>query len=222
LLERALKLAGLVSALFAEAGHQLIVVGGSAIEVYTEGGYMSGDIDFCRRELRMPLRLAQDIMARLGATGGPRNWRVCGLFVDMLGVLENESRAPMRTIETPYGPVTLMPRELALAERVLAAYYPQPSDEALKTAKQMMASRLDDPAMDWGEAERLAAMPDFNILGELRRLKTEVENGQGNPHHMGGVEGGARGQARDAPKVRSGLSFPPQFQLFRQASAQGV
>jgi hypothetical protein len=177
LLERALKLAGLVSALFAEAGYQLIVVGGSAIEFYTEGGYMSGDIDFCRRELRMPLRLAQDIMARVGATGGPRSWRVCGLFVDMLGVLENESRAPFRTIETPYGPVTLMPRELALVERVLAAYYPQPSGEALKAAKQMLASSLDDPSTDWGEVERLAAMPDFNILGELRRLKAEVENG---------------------------------------------
>ena len=177
LLERALKLAGLVSALFAEAGYRLIIVGGSAIEFYTEGGYMSGDIDFCRLELRMPLRLAQDIMARLGATGGPRSWRVCGLFVDLLGLLENESASPMRTVETPYGIVKLAPRELVLVERVLAAYYPQPSAEALKTAKQMMACSLEDPLMNWMEVERLADLSDFKVLRELRLLKTEVENG---------------------------------------------
>ena len=133
---------------------------------------------FCRREdVRLPLRLAQDLMSKLGATGGPRSWQVCGLFVDMLGILENESVAPFRTVETPYGVVTLMPRELALVERVLAAFYPQASGEALKTAKQMMASSLIDPSMDWSEAERLAGLKDFKIGPEFQRLKAEVENG---------------------------------------------
>ena len=36
LLERALKLAGLVSTLVAEVGFKLVVVGGSAVEFYTE------------------------------------------------------------------------------------------------------------------------------------------------------------------------------------------
>lgn len=178
LLERALKLSGLVSTLFADVGFNLVVVGGSAVEFYTEGGYMSGDIDFCRLELHhIPLRLAQDVMAELGATGGPRSWQACGLFVDMLGFLENESTAPMRTVETPYGSVTLVPRELALVERVLAAYYPQMSEEALKVAKQMIASSLQDPSMDWAEVERLANLNDFRILEELKRLKAEVEDG---------------------------------------------
>ena len=51
LLERALKLSGLITSLFAERGFKLVVVGGSAVEFYTEGGYMSGDIDFCRKTL---------------------------------------------------------------------------------------------------------------------------------------------------------------------------
>ena len=178
LLERALKLSGLVTSLFADVGFKLVVVGGSAVEFYTEGDYMSGDIDFCRRELsHIPLRLAQDVMGKLCATGGPRSWQVCGLFVDMLGFLENESTAPLRTVETPYGIVTLVPRELALVERVLAAYYPQTSEEALKVAKQMMASSLDDPSTDWVEVERLADTNDFKVLPELKRLKAEVENG---------------------------------------------
>ncbi len=178
LLERALKLSGLVSTLFADVGFRLVVVGGSAVEFYTEGGYMSGDIDFCRRDVpHIPLRLAQDVMAKLRATGGPRSWQVCGLFVDMLGFLENESTSPMRTVDTPYGPITLVPRELVLVERVLAAYYPQTSVEALKTAQQMMASSLEDPFMDWVEVERLADLNDFKVLREVQCLKAEVKNG---------------------------------------------
>ena len=92
LLEKAMKLAGLVTGLFREAGWPLVVVGGSAVEFYTEGAYMSGDIDFCRQILTpIPLRVSQEIMGKLEAAGGPRSWKVAGLFVDMLGLLESES-----------------------------------------------------------------------------------------------------------------------------------
>ena len=179
LLERALKLSGLVTALFAEQGFRLVVVGGSAVEFYTEGGYMSGDIDFSRFLSRpIPPRLAQDVMARLGATGGPRSWRVLGLFVDMLGYLENESTSPKRKLETPYGPIELIPPELALVERVLGAHYPTPSEEAALVAKKMMATSLSDPTFDWTEAERLADLPDFRILPEFQTMKKEVEGGK--------------------------------------------
>jgi hypothetical protein len=45
-----LKLAGLVSAGFRERGIELVVVGGSAIEFYTEGAYVSGDVELERRQ----------------------------------------------------------------------------------------------------------------------------------------------------------------------------
>jgi len=38
LLERAMKLAGLITTLFQKRGFPLVVVGGSAVEFYTEGG----------------------------------------------------------------------------------------------------------------------------------------------------------------------------------------
>ncbi len=44
---KALLLAGLVSELFRERGFEPVVVGGSAIEFYTDGAYMSGDTDIC-------------------------------------------------------------------------------------------------------------------------------------------------------------------------------
>lgn len=178
LLERALKLSGVVSTLFAQAGWPLTVVGGSAVEFYTEGAYMSGDIDFCRRRLEpVPLRLAQELMGRLGATGGPRSWKVGGLFVDLLGLLENESVSPVRQVETPYGPVSVMPVELLLVERMLSATYPKKDAVMYDTAKKIMAAGLaDEASFDWTEVCRLAALPSFDVLEAVNVLRQEVEH----------------------------------------------
>ena len=51
---KALLLAGLVSELFREQGFEPVVVGGSAIEFYTDGAYMSGDTDICWAGIRTP------------------------------------------------------------------------------------------------------------------------------------------------------------------------
>ena len=176
LLEKALKLAGVVTSLFNEAGWTLIVVGGSAVEFYTEGAYMSGDIDFCRKNLeRIPLRQLQDLMARLGGRGGPRSWLVAGLYVDLLGLLENEAMTPCRNVTTPYGTISIVPAELVLVERVLLAYYPQAEVEARNTAKKMLAACLSGQTeVDWIEVGRLAALPDFDIVSKLAELKQEV------------------------------------------------
>ena len=176
LLERAIKLSGLVSRVFQEAGWNLVVVGGSAVEFYTEGSYMSGDIDLCRRTLApIPLRKAQDLMARLGASGGPRSWKVAGLFVDLLGLIENEAVTPCRTIHSPCGDVTVMPAELAVVERTLMAFYPQPDREARIVAKKLLAVCLANVTpVDWKEVDRLSRLPAFDVKRELDELKAEV------------------------------------------------
>ena len=172
LLERAMKLAGLVTTLFAQRGFHLVVVGGSAVEFYTEGGYMSGDIDFCRRSLNGPsLRLVRDVLLPLGGTCVGRNWQVCGLFVDLLGIVESETTKEYRELETPYGKVSILPPELALVERV---FYSLDSGECVASARQMMAAALDDREFDWSEAERLADLPDFKVLSELRAMREDV------------------------------------------------
>src|SRR5882762_6877540 len=74
------KLASLCSAAWAERGVELVVVGGSAIEILTEGAYASGDLDMCHATAAtLPVRLRQEVMGRLGAKGGPRNWQVAGM-----------------------------------------------------------------------------------------------------------------------------------------------
>ena len=172
LLERAMKLSGLVTTLFQERGFPLVVVGGSAVEFYTEGGYMSGDIDFCRKTLKaVPPRLMQEIFESLGGRGLGRNWLICGLYVDLLGVLETESKLPERTLETPYGTVRILPPELALVERIL---YAEQDAECVASARQMMAAALADGSFDWAEAKRLAALPDFAVAERLEALKREI------------------------------------------------
>lgn len=39
-----------------------------------------------------------------------------------------------------------------------------------------MAAAVNDPDFNWVEAERLAALPDFGVLAEMKKLKQEVEN----------------------------------------------
>lgn len=176
LLSKALKLAGLVTRVFREAGWELVVVGGSAVEFYTEGAYMSGDIDMCRRNLNpIPLRTAQSLISRIGGTGGPRSWKVAELYIDLLGLLENEARTPCRTIETPCGVISIAPVEQIVVERILMAYYPRPDPEARNIAKKILAVCLQKTTpIDWKEVERLAASPSFDILKETNQLRKEV------------------------------------------------
>jgi len=176
LLEKSMSLCGLVSALFSEAGHELVVVGGSAIEFYTEGSYMSGDVDLCRLSGKIvPMRLQQEIMGRLGGVGGPRSWKVCGLFIDLLGRIEKDSKAPYRELQTEFGIVRLVPVEELLVERILIAVYPQPNPEADLCARKLMVRCLSGTLdVDWNEVERLAKDPCYGVKDALYRLRTEV------------------------------------------------
>jgi hypothetical protein len=178
LLKKALLLSALVTKSFKAAGWDLVVVGGSAVEFYTEGAYMSGDVDFCRLNARpIPLRLAQDVMSTLGATGGPRSWQIAGLFVDLLGLFENEARTPCREVMTPLGPVIIMPPELVVAERVLSAYYPSENNENKAVARTLISVGLSERlSIDWEEVDRVARLPDFRIAEEVKILKKEVSD----------------------------------------------
>ena len=169
---RAMKLAGVVTTLFREQGIPLVVVGGSAVEFYTAGGYMSGDIDLCRKSLKAPsLRMIKELLEPLGGKCVGRSWIVCGLFVDILGIVEGESSKDCRRQATAYGEIDILPPELVLVERV---FFATESDECVQSARQMMLVALNDPAFDWQEARRIASLPDFKVRDELERLRTEV------------------------------------------------
>lgn len=182
-----LKLASLVSAVFRERGIELVVVGGSAIEFYTEGAYVSGDLDMCLvSPPRLDIRTRQELMGRLGARGGPRSWQVAGHYVDILGEVETLARTPFDELQAPYGPVRLVSPEDLLVERVLVSVYPQRHEPAELCARKLIAVALSGQVeMDWAEARRLAARPEYDILPVLEKVVAEVahELGKTGPYH---------------------------------------
>lgn len=168
---RALRLARLVSDLFSERGWRIVVVGGSAIELLTDGLYTSGDVDICFDPARPPMRVIAEVMAQIGAEGGIRSYRRGALFIDVLGAVETLARTEFREID---GVAVAKPEDL-LAERVLMAVYPQVNAEARVCAEKLLAVALGgELPVDWAEAERVAALPEYGVLEELRALKEAV------------------------------------------------
>jgi hypothetical protein len=172
---KSLKMASLCSALWAERGVELVVVGGSAIEILTEGAYASGDLDLCHTSASLPIRERQEVMGLLGAKGGPRNWQVAGMFVDVLGYAESFARTPYRRIQVPYGDVLVMKPEDLLVERVLVSVYPGENLAARDCAKKLIAMILDGIIpVDWSEVRRLANLREYRNLSECEALVGEV------------------------------------------------
>jgi hypothetical protein len=175
---KAAELASLCSAVFHEHGMELVVVGGSAIELLTEGKYTSGDLDLCMLPPgRISLRQRQELMGKFQAEGGPRTWRVAGLFVDLLGQLESLARTPLRKIEGPYGTVHIAQPEELLVERILVSVYPQAYQPARDCARILAAVALrGEIEIDWAEVRRLAGLPDYRIVEECEALVRAVAN----------------------------------------------
>jgi len=173
---KSLKLASLCTALWAERGVELVVVGGSAIEILTEGAYASGDLDMCHaNRANLPIRERQEIMGLLGAEGGPRNWRVAGMYLDLLGPVESFARTPFRRVIGPFGEIQVMKVEDLLVERVLVSVYPGKNKSARECARQLVAGILTGGlTVDWNEVRRLANLPEYRNFKECVALVNEV------------------------------------------------
>ncbi len=179
---KALLMAGLVSELFRERGFEPVVVGGSAIEFYTDGAYMSGDTDICWTGWPQPDgEQREEIMRQIPgikAHGGSKSWGFEGLWIDLLGEIDYRADKDCVRVFTPFGQVVLIPVEDALAGRVYAARcycsgYDEKDDDC---AKKLMAAVLSGRIpIDWDEARRIAACPKYNCLKEFEDVRAEVE-----------------------------------------------
>jgi hypothetical protein len=170
------KLASLCSALWAEHGVELVVVGGSAIEILTEGAYASGDLDMCHATgATLPVAQRKEIMGLLGAKGGPRNWQVAGMYLDLLGPVESFSRTPYRRVEAPYGSFLVLQPEDLLVERVLMSFYLGESQTARKCARELAIVALAGAVnIDWNEVLRVANRPEYRNVEQCKMLVREV------------------------------------------------
>jgi len=179
---KSLLVAGLVSELFRERGFEPVVVGGSAIEFYTDGAYMSGDTDICWTGWPMPdEEQRKEIMLQIPgitAHGGSKSWGIDDLWIDLLGEIDYRANKDLVVLETQLGEVTLIPVEDALVGRVYAARkyvngYDEKDDDC---AKKLMASVLQGRIpFDWQEALRVAACSKYDCMSEFEAVRAEVE-----------------------------------------------
>jgi hypothetical protein len=174
-----LLLAGLCSKIFSRRGFQLIVVGGSAVEFYTEGAYTSGDIDFCvaYSERALSVRDRQELMGSLKGEGGPRSWKVAGVYVDILGLYENAARTKPRVMETAFGDVAVAQIEELIVEKIFVSHYPTPYPPALDCARKLVAAGLKkDVEIDWKEVRRIAKLPEYGNERQVEEfIKEQAE-----------------------------------------------
>jgi len=170
------KLASLCSALWMERGVELVVVGGSAIEILTDGAYASGDLDMCHAtKASLSVTERKEIMGLLNAKGGPRNWQVAGMYLDLLGPVESFARTPYRRIDGPYGTFLVTKPEDLLVERVLMTFYLGESQTARDCAKKFISVILTGGvAVNWDEVRRLANLPAYRNLPQCVQLVKEV------------------------------------------------
>jgi len=99
----------------------LTIVGGSAIELYTGGAYVSGDIDVIVSD-RKPV---EQVLRSWGFKDEGKLWTndELGLFVDLMQRDLTGSSTLTRVIETSYGPLRLGAIEDLILKRVLEARY---------------------------------------------------------------------------------------------------
>ena len=180
LCSRAQRVAMLVSDQFRERGYEMVVVGGSAIEFYTSGDYMSGDVDLAFiGKARPEPRLIAEEMAPLGASAGSiRTFKVGGIFVDILGELDTWANTPLRELRGDDGGLLrlIQPEDL-LPHRILVATYPTEQPYAMIAARKLLAVCLrGEVEVDWAELRRVAALPAYRVEKELERLLGDVDS----------------------------------------------
>jgi hypothetical protein len=116
-------------------------------------------------------------MGLLGAKGGPRNWQVAGMYVDVLGPVESFARTSYRRVQGPYGEVQVMKAEDLLVERVLVSVYPGENPAARKCARELAVVALGGAVnMNWSEVLRVANLPEYRNVKECKALVREVAN----------------------------------------------
>ena len=187
--EKMLQVALRVGEAFRRDGYEAVIVGGSAIEIYTSGDYTSGDVDIAwKGKSNPPLRDMLDIVKTLGgkASNG-RCYIIDGIFVDFVGELESLARTPLTKIEDRDGNYIFVnqPEEL-LAERVLVSIEPEERKEAKNCAKKLVLAGLKKKInMDWNETKRIAGLNQYRVEKEvedlIRKTKEEIAK-EGNEY----------------------------------------
>ena len=152
-----------------EAATDVVIVGGSAIEVYTGGMYVSGDTDLVGER--------QAIITALGHWGfrsEGRLWSRSGLELwgDPVGRDYTGDTRRLREVSTPYGPVRLASVEDLIAKRLIEVkVWARGGRELFDQAVALAAEYLRD--IDWDYVTVVARREGADdLVPEVRRRAT--------------------------------------------------
>lgn len=159
------------SAMLATAGgvpaDDFIIVGGSAIEIYTRGEYTSGDIDIV---LSPRWDLAKTLRAWRFSSQG-RLWinEALRIVIDLVPYPYTYDRTKTQVLVTPYGSVRIAAIEDLLVKRMVSAkWWKRPGD--LEHAKMLAVLYRD--RIDWSYVEGLAIR--FEVADLLSNLRNAL------------------------------------------------
>lgn len=152
-----------------EIGSEVIIVGGSAIEVHTKGQYVSGDID---------IRAERDTVAatlrKWGFRHPSRLWirKDWGIAVDVVG--DKYSGDPYRATQviTPYGPVSIAVPEDLIVKRLARAKHWQGSDEDKRNDLAQAKTLWDEYSVSLDLAYMRERARHYDVAELLDRLTT--------------------------------------------------
>jgi len=148
----------------------LVVVGGSAIEIYTEGAYVSGDVDLCA-----PSDPIRSVLTRWGFNRTGREWARLDwkIVIDVVAPRPSGSMRLTRVVDTPYGQVRLgAVEDLILGRLALIKFWKEPDEWA--NAELL----INLPRLDWeylaDRARRDGVVEELALLGKraARRKRT--------------------------------------------------
>jgi hypothetical protein len=190
---RAERLLWLAAMLRTETGGQVVIVGGSAIEVYTSDAYVSGDLELVGDRDRLIGALESWGFKRSG-----RLWAKPALeaWVDPVGPAYNGDQARLRSVVTPFGPVQLASVEALIGTRLgEAKVWPGSSVWAFDQAMMLAAEFEKD--LDWDYTTQVSSREGASdLVPELRRrLHRRVTRSSGprRPRRASNPRGGGLG-----------------------------
>jgi hypothetical protein len=155
--------------LASELGQDVVIVGGSAIEIYTSGWYVSGDIDLVGER-----NAIIKILERWEFLKSGRMWsRVdLGLWVDPVARDYTGDTRKLQEVATPYGRVKLASLEDLIAKRLIETkVWPRGGTELFDQA--LALANEYDGQIDWDYVTKVATRDlAGDLVPELRRRIT--------------------------------------------------
>ncbi len=170
--ERILHFVALLTTAGGISTDDLIVVGGSAIEIYTSGEYTSGDIDV----VLTPSKSLARVLDEWHFTKQGRLWynKDLGIVVDFVKPPYTYDESRTQVLVTPYGSVRIAAIEDLLVKRLISAkWWGLPRD--VEHAK--MLAVLYGDRIDWKYIENLAEREEVvDVLSDLRKALATIRN----------------------------------------------